>query len=105
MRSVAQKAYWILRYRPLRPKSPIYWDKPYDVNVYFAFYMLLAATIGECFVARSESVKDQARAVVNDILQDHEDDYSRAFSEYDISKEAMMLITDNLRGMINSAIR
>jgi len=95
-RQAGLKAYWILRYRPLTLISTGTWKKPYDVNMYFAFFIILCATLGECLKGYQ---KDVIHTTLNRILEDYENIFIRAFSEYDISKEAMMLVADNIKKM------
>jgi hypothetical protein len=101
-RQIALKAYWILRHRPLRLISKAFWNKDYDINVYFAFYFMFAQAIGELFV---NCPKEIQTTVANEILRKHQDDYIRAFSEYDIGKEAMMLISESLKSIVKCEIR
>ena len=99
-RQIALKSYWILRYRPLRLISK--WDKGYDINVYFAFLIMFAQALGELFV---NCPKEIQVTVTNEILRKHEDDYIRGFSEYDISKEAMMLMSESLKSIVKCEIK
>jgi len=101
-RQVALKSYWILRYRPLRLMSKAFWDKEYDINVYFAFFIMFAQALGELFVNLPKKVQV---TVTNEVLRKHEDDYIRAFSEYDISKEAMMLISESLKSIVKCELK
>jgi hypothetical protein len=100
-RQIALKSYWILRYRPLQLISKAFWDKDYDINVYFAFFIMFAQAIIELF---PDCPKGIQATVANEILKKHEDDYIRAFSEYDISKEAMMLISESLKSIVKCEI-
>jgi hypothetical protein len=96
-RQVAIKSYWILRYRPLRLKSKTFWNKIYDINVYFAFFIMVAQALAELVGNCSREIRT---TVANNILIKHGSDYLRAFSEYDISKEAMMLISEGLKSTV-----
>ncbi len=93
-RQAGLKAYWILRYRPLTLISSGVWKKKYDVNVYFAFFIILCDVLGECVTDVELNVQ---RAVVYSILKDYENTVIRSFSEYDISKESMMLVADSIK--------
>jgi len=88
------KAYWILRYRPLTIISTSSWKKVYDANAYFAFFVILCGILGEYL---GDCKRDIQRLAVNKILVDYENTFIRSFSEYDISKEAMMLVADNIK--------
>ena len=94
-RQAAVKAYWILRYRPLKA---VVWDKDYDVNIYFAFFVLFVEAMGQTF---KDCPKTIQVVIVDSIRKDYEKDFLRAFSEYDISKEAMMLVSD---GCVNKFV-
>jgi len=94
VRQMGLKAYWVLRYRPLRLVSSIYWKKKYNINIYLAFFVILADVIGECL---SGCNKDTQRLIVSKLLEDYENTFIRPLSEYDISKEAMMLMADDLK--------
>jgi hypothetical protein len=93
-RQAGLKAYWVLRYRPIKLISLCYWKKAYDINVYFAFFVILSDIIGECL---SDCDIDVQRLVVNKLLEDYENSFIRSLSEYDISKESMILIADNIK--------
>jgi hypothetical protein len=101
-RQVAIKSYWILRYRPIQLIPRTSWKKKYDINVYFAFFIMFAQAIGELVI---DCPKETQTAVVNNILRKYEDDYIRAFSEYDISKEAMMIISESLKSIVKCEIK
>jgi hypothetical protein len=93
-RQAGLKAYWILRYRPLTLISSGVWKKRYDVNAYFAFFIILCEVLGECV---GDLPKSSRRVIVNSILKDYENTFIRSFSEYDISKESMMLMADSIK--------
>lgn len=95
-RQAGLKAYWILRYRPLTLISSDAWKKSYDVNTYFAFFTVLCETLGECL---KDCQKNVVRSMINKLLEEYENIFIRAFSEYDISKEAMMVIADSIKKM------
>jgi hypothetical protein len=95
-RQAGLKAYWVLRYRPLKLISLSYWKKVYDINVYFAFFVILSDILSECL---SDCNRDIQHSVVSKLLVDYENIFIRSFSEYDISKESMMIIADNLKKM------
>ena len=97
-RQAATKAYWILRYRPLKPKL---WGKQYDVNIHFAFYVLFAAVIGKSI---KDIPKNIQKSVINAVLSKQKDIYLRSFSEYDISKEAMMLVAESVKSLLEAEI-
>jgi len=101
-RQAAIKAYWILKYRPIRLFPQTTWNKAFNINVYFAFFILFVQAIGEYFVNCPKEIQG---IVANRILNEYEDEYIRAFSEYDISKEAMMLISDSLKSIVKCEIR
>jgi hypothetical protein len=101
-RQVALKAYWILRYHPLRLISKAFWDKDYDINVYFAFFIMFTQAVGELFVDCPKVIQ---AAVTNEILRKHKENYIRVFSGYDISKEAMMLLSESLKSIVKCEIR
>lgn len=89
-------AYWILRYCPLTLITLTAWKRKYDINAYFAFFYILYVILGELIAKQPRGVQ---RAVVKKVLTDYENVFMRAFSEYDISKEAMMLVTDNIKNI------
>jgi len=95
-RQAGLKAYWILRYRPIKLVSPGSWKKAYDVNVYFAFYAIVCDVFGECFGNLRDDVKT---LIISEILKNYENTFIRPFSEYDISKESMMLVADDIKKM------
>ena len=100
-RQNALKAYWILKYHPLRPKLPDSWKSEYNVNAHFAFYVLFAQAlsdkIGDC-------ANNRRTDVINNILREYQKDYIRALSEYDISKEAMIVVSDGLKSILKGEI-
>jgi hypothetical protein len=96
-RQVAFKSYWMLRYRPLRLKSKNFWNNIYDINVYFAFFIMVAQALAELVGNCSREIRT---TVANNILLKHGSDYIRAFSEYDISKEAMMMISEGFKSIV-----
>ncbi len=105
-RQAAIQAYWILRYRPLKPLTLSHWDKLYDINVYLAYYLLFGAALSESVNEYPDPVPKKVRdAVTNVIESENKNDRIRAFSEYDISKEAMMLVSDYLKTRIDAEIR
>jgi hypothetical protein len=95
-RQAGLKAYWILRYRPLTLILSGAWKKIYDVNAYFAFFTILCEVLGECVDGLS---KNTQRVIVHSILKDYENTFIRSFSEYDISKESMMLMADSIKNI------
>lgn len=101
-RQAGLKAYWILRYRPVTTISSGSWKKEYDVNVYFAFFCILCDVLGECVGGVR---KDIQTSVINKLLKEYEAVFIRAFSEYDISKEALMVVADNIKKMCLYEIR
>ncbi len=93
IRQAGLKAYWILRYHPITSVSSSARILKYDINVYLAFFLILCGVLGE----HTEKIQsDTQRTVINNILKDYENHYVRSFSEYDISKESMMLIADSI---------
>ena len=98
-RKTAIKAYWILKYRPIKA---IRWNGEYDVNVHFAFFILFVESMGKFFPGQPKKIQN---IVANDILNDYRDNFLRAFSEYDISKESMMLIADSLKSIFKCEIK
>jgi len=98
-RQAGIKAYWILRYRPI---SSFLWSKVYDVNVYFAFFILFSEVLGECLSTQTKDVKN---IVTNSIISKYESIFLRAFSEYDISKEAMMLVTESIKSICDGELK
>ena len=101
-RQGALKAYWILKYRPLRIKSAVFWDEEYDINVHFAFHVLFAQALGEFLVNCPRGIQ---LTVVTNILREYKNDHIRAFSEHDISKEAMMLISGSIKSIVECEIK
>ena len=99
-RQAAMQAYWVLRYHPLRtlPK----WDHEFDVNVHFAFYVLFAGSMREPI---ENCPKEKQPIVLNYVLGEYQGEYLRAFSEYDISKEAMMLMSDSIKSIVKAEIK
>jgi len=91
------RAYWTLRYRPLHAKT---WNRPFDINVYFAVYMLFMQALGEVFI---KSLKSSAKNVdfilkiARQIFEKHSDLYLRPFSEYDISKKSLAVIAEDIK--------
>jgi hypothetical protein len=86
-------AYWILRYRPLSNTAK---HKAYDLNVCFAFRLLLGQAIStqkSVFDKFDDGVK---KAVLKKVMLRYESKYRRAFNEHDITKEAMVYYTKNL---------
>jgi hypothetical protein len=63
---------------------------------------MFAQAIGELF---ADCKKEKQVTVANNILEKYEGDYIRAFSEYDISKEAMMLLSESLKSIVKCEIR
>jgi hypothetical protein len=101
-RQAGLKAYWILRYRPLTLISTGAWKKRYDVNAYFAFFTILCEVLGEC---AGDIPKSSRRVIVNSILKGYENTFIRSFSEYDISKESMMLMADSIKNICKYEIK
>lgn len=95
-------AYWILRYRPLLLIAQSSWSKSYDINVYLAFFILFSEVLGEHLAGQP---KDVQRAVVNNIIASYESEFIRAFSEYDISKEAMMLLSEGMKSICKGELK
>ena len=87
-RQAGIKAFWILRYHPLISST---WKKEYDINVYFAFYLLFAEIIGEHLSSQPKEIQCE---ITNKVLIEYQESFLRALSEYDISKESMMLISE-----------
>jgi len=100
-RQVAIRSYWILRHRPIRLLASGSWNRDYDINVYFAFYLMFTQIIGELFAVCPKNIQATA---ANNILNKYKDDYIRAFSEYDISKEAMMVLSESLKSIVKCEI-
>jgi len=95
----ASFAYWILRYRPIRA---LVWDKEYDVNVYFAYYVLFTESLTKHLAGHSKEVQ---YIVINNILTEYKEKFIRGFSEYNISKGAMMLIADSIKSILRGEIK
>ena len=70
----------------------------YDINVYLAVYILFAVNLAVIAKDNPNSNKIQNHVIAN-ILNNYTD-FVRAFSEYDISKEAMMLFSENLKSIV-----
>jgi len=98
-RKAAIKAYWILKYRPIKA---LRWSGAYDVNVHLAFFVLFAESLGRLLPNQPAKIQNM---VVNNILNEYGDSFLRAFNEYDISKEAMMLIADSLKSIFKCEIK
>jgi hypothetical protein len=101
-RQAGLKAYWILRYRPITPYSPTLWNEEYDVNVYFAFFVLFCEAMGECLVKIPSNIRT---IIVNNVLIEYQNIFMRAFNEYDISKEAMMLVSESIKSIFVGEIK
>jgi len=99
-RQAAIMAYWILRYRPLRPVIP--WNKGYDINVHFAYFILFSETLSELVI---DSSKEMRNEIINSVSKEHTEGLLRGLSEYDISKEAMMLISDSIESAVRCEIK
>jgi len=56
-RQIAIKSYWILRHRPIRLLASGSWNRDYDINVYFAFYLILTQIIGELFTTCPRNIR------------------------------------------------
>jgi hypothetical protein len=65
-RQAGLKAYWILRYRPLRLVTPEIWQKSYEINTYFAFFIILCEVIGECLKGYQNDV---VRSILNRLFR------------------------------------
>ena len=90
-------AYWILKYFPLRSINP---EKKYNINVHFAYYVILSAAVAESGATAKNSSKIQGV-----FSTEFEDYFLRSLSEYDISKEAFMLIAECLALAVKMAIK
>ena len=97
-RQAAAKAYWILRYRPI---AALVWDKEYDVNVYLAYFVLFSEALGKHLSGYSPDIQ---QAVVTNILNEYHDSFIRGFSEYNISKGAMLLVSDSIKSIVKCEI-
>jgi len=98
-RQAALKAYWILRYRPV---TALVWEREYNINVYFAYFILFAEAMGEHLVVCPKSIQ---KTVVNNVLHEYEDTYIRFFSEHSIGKGAMMLISESIGSVVKAEIK
>jgi len=97
-RQAASFAYWILRYRPL---AALVWGEEYDVNAYFAYYVLFTESLVKFL---GEHPKKVQHAVINGILSEYKDNFIRGLSEYNISKGAMMLISDSIKNILRGEL-
>ncbi|MDR2166590.1 MAG: hypothetical protein LBE35_01910 [Clostridiales bacterium] len=99
-RQAATKAYWILRYRPIKLPTPL---KDYDANIHFAYFILFADNLLEVLGNESYEIR---RHVIRNVLKEHgKDTFIRGFSEYDISKEAMMLVSESILSILDCEAR
>jgi hypothetical protein len=62
---------------------------------------MFTQALGELF---PNCPKEIQATVANNILKKYQDDYIRGLSEYDISKEAMMLISESLKSIVKCEI-
>ncbi|MDR2532637.1 MAG: hypothetical protein LBC82_07325 [Oscillospiraceae bacterium] len=92
-------AYWILKYSPLRAIHP---DKKYDINAYFAYYFMLSAAVSE---SAAEATVESSKKIKEAITNEFEDNFLRSLSEYDISKEAFMLIAECMALVVKQAMK
>lgn len=91
-------AYWILHYRPLFYPN---WHKNFNVNVYFAFFVIFNEAVGEMLEKYNGNIPYD---IVMDVLVDNSKLYIRALSEYDISKESLMVIAQSIKSITELSI-
>jgi len=93
----AIKAFWTLKYRPLRQIEEGSWDGEYDLNVHFAYWIMLSSTVSGVKGEFSKLTHERQKGVLE---RYHIKAYLRALNEYDISKEALQLLSENLRTIL-----
>ena len=85
-KEMALLAYWIIKFRPFSSKTEL--DRKYDhLNEVFAIYVLLSAI-------KEEADRDPDKSFF--LSADYLRKLSYGFRYWDISKEAMMLISESL---------
>jgi len=115
----ALSVYWILRFRVLSLSDKAYGCRnlscktiadsksdedlgyDYDINVYFAYFFLLSEAFKEMLDSQPKDIK---LLVMKDIIKKHKKSFLRALNEYNIAKEALILLSESLKYLIEYAI-